>query len=201
MSAAAYPKFDKWSKDRTVRSATEKVIGMITSANTQAQKGYYPFVQFVITPGSKNVTFKTKGMSQNVFNYKLNQSTTKYIECKIDDSGYWDNNEIDVLSAEVNVNINKDSAVCFSKDGTHFSEKEQFHENNLQQLSLDGRNSSNYFIICSNKIDSSSSLPSSAGTVGKCTEEPLYLVEWSRFGNIKKYRYGGKTGKKGWNRQ
>ena len=66
----------------------------------------------------------------------------------------------------------------------------------VTQINLGGRNSDNYLIICS---------PSSSGGMvvigsgsGSCgISKPQYLVEWSRFGNIKKYKWSGSD----WNRQ
>ena len=48
VSAVGYPNFMDWRKDREVRAATEKVASMLTGISTQAQKGYFPFVQFQV---------------------------------------------------------------------------------------------------------------------------------------------------------
>tara|TARA_B100000700_G_scaffold312996_1_gene397394 strand:- start:214 stop:882 length:669 start_codon:yes stop_codon:yes gene_type:complete len=198
VSAAGYPQFSKWSKDREVRAATEKVASMMASANTQSQKGYFPFVQFVVIPGSDKVKFITKGMNQDKLNTNLNQSTSKLIDCNFSTANYW-SKEIESYVAEVKVNIDKTSAVCFSKDGSLFQEKAKFEDKEVQQITLDGRLSSNYFIICSKSSSSGSGSGaiSLLGNVGGCTEKPAYLVEWSRFGNIKKFRMSNK----GWTRQ
>ena len=96
VSAVSYPNFMDWSKDRKVRAAAEKVAIMLSSINTQAQRGSYPFVQFQIKPLSGSVQFRSKGMSQDKMNSKLNQATTKILDCELNDSGYWDNHQVAV---------------------------------------------------------------------------------------------------------
>mgnify|MGYP006058934531 CR=1 FL=1 len=46
VSAAAYPNFSKWKKEREVRSATEKIAGMISNVATQTQRGNFSYSQF-----------------------------------------------------------------------------------------------------------------------------------------------------------
>ena len=128
ISAVGYPNFMDWRKDRVVRAAAEKVATMLTGISTQAQKGYFPFVQFQVVPGNSNVVFTSKGMTQDTMSIKLNQASTKSLDCTIVNSGYWDNHLVDTYTAEVGVNISGSGAVCFSKDGSYFSEKEDFND-------------------------------------------------------------------------
>ena len=210
LSAAGYPQFAKWSKDRKIRTATEKVVNILTSISTQAQKGYFPFVQLEVKSTATMLTFTSKSMAQDTMNDKLNQSATKLLDCKISNAGYWDNNEVEVFSSdELSVQFKNDTgAVCFSKDGSYFSEKGKLEDSSNANLLLDGKNTNNYIIICFKGSGSSGSGQPSSGTgmvgisgagvgTGVCTTTPMYLVEWSRFGNIKKYRKGSG----GWNRQ
>ena len=46
ISAVAYPNFSSWKKEREVRSATEKIAGMISNVATQTQRGYVSYAQF-----------------------------------------------------------------------------------------------------------------------------------------------------------
>ena len=46
LSAAAYPNFQSWKKDRQVRQAVIKVKSLISGINTQVQRGAYTYVQF-----------------------------------------------------------------------------------------------------------------------------------------------------------
>ena len=73
LSAAGYPQFTKWSKDRKIRTATEKVVNILTSISTQAQKGYFPFVQLEVISTNNLLKITSKGMAQDTMNDKLNQ--------------------------------------------------------------------------------------------------------------------------------
>ena len=191
VSAVGYPNFMDWQKERTVRAATEKVATMLTGISTQAQKGYFPFVQFQVTPGLSNVVFTSKGMTQDTMSIKLNQSSTKSLDCTIVNSGYWDNHLVDTYTAEVGVNISGSGAVCFSKDGSYFSEKNKLEDKQVTRISIGGRQSNNYLIICL-KGSSGGGLIIVGGGSGSCAgTKHQYLVEWSRFGNIKKYKWSG----------
>ena len=186
-----------WRKDREVRAAAEKVASMLTGISTQAQKGYFPFVQFQVVPGNSNVVFTTKGMTQDTMSIKLNQASTKSLDCTIVNSGYWDNHLVDKYTAEVGVNISGSGAVCFSKDGSYFSEKNRLEDSQVTNITLAGRTSNNYLIICLPK-SGGSGLVIIGGGSGACgIDKPQYLVEWSRFGNIKKFKWSGSV----WNSQ
>ena len=189
VSAVGYPNFMDWQKERTVRAATEKVATMLTGISTQAQKGYFPFVQFQVTPGLSNVVFTSKGMTQDTMSIKLNQSSTKSLDCTIVNSGYWDNHLVDTYTAEVGVNISGSGAVCFSKDGSYFSEKNKLEDKQVTRISIGGRQSNHYLIICL-KGSSGGGLIIVGGGSGSCAgTKHQYLVEWSRFGNINMYKY------------
>ena len=62
-------------------------------------------------------------------------------------------------------------------------------------VKLDGVDTPNHIILCTLKIAEANG--------GKCPksgaklEKPAYLVKWSRFGNVSKYKWNGS----GWNRQ
>ena len=204
VSAVGYPNFLEWRKDREIRAAAEKVASMLTGISTQAQRGAYPFVQFEVTPSTGSVQFNSKGMLQDTMNSKLNQSNTKILDCKIANSGYWDNDTVDTYTKEVGVHIGTSSAdngaVCFSRDGSFFGEKNKLNDStnsNQINLNLEGRNTNNYLIICpaSSSGGGSMSVGSGSGSCGSL--KPQYLVEWSRFGNIKKFKWSGSA----WTRQ
>ena len=176
---------------------------MLTGISTQAQRGAYPFVQFEVTPSTGSVQFNSKGMLQDTMNSKLNQSNTKILDCKIANSGYWDNHTVDIYTKEVGVHIGTSSAdngaVCFSRDGSFFGEKNKLNDatNSGQiNLNLEGRNTNNYLIICPASSSGGSMLV--GGGSNSCgSSKPQYLVEWSRFGNIKKFKWSGSA----WTRQ
>ena len=197
VSAVGYPNFMDWRKDREVRAAAEKVASMLTGISTQAQKGYFPFVQFQVRLLTGSVQFTSKGMTQDTMSVKLNQASTKRLDCTIVNSGYWDNHLVDIYTAEIGVNISGSGAVCFSKDGSYFSEKNRLEDSQVTSILLGGRNSNNYLIICSPSSSGGGIIIIGSGS-GSCgISKPQYLVEWSRFGNIKKYKWSGSD----WNRQ
>ena len=64
LSATAYPNISSWIKERKVRQAAEKIKNLISSINTQVQRGSYEFVQVrFIEDGS--VTIFTSGIGMN----------------------------------------------------------------------------------------------------------------------------------------
>ncbi len=192
ISAVGYPNFMDWRKDREVRAATEKVAIMLAAVNTQAQRGYFPFVQFYVTPAKGTVKFYSKGMSQNTFSNILNAGNP--LPCSMTNSGYWDNHKIDFFEKNIAVSIDGKGAVCFSKQGSHF--KKEGKINNNINVSLEGRLTSDYIIICTTG--------NATVTGGKCAttqadglDQPAYLVEWTRFGGISKFKWSGSV----WTRQ
>ena len=174
VSAIAYPNFSAWKKDREVRSFTEKVANLYSSMSNSSQRGSYPYVQvyFKFDQG----TFKVygKGMVQDSMTKLLNAGTA--LDCTMVNSGYWTNHEIKIIeSDQVALNINSNSAVCFSQDSSYYK----------TMGNLSGEIS---MIICAKSIAVS----------GKCPVQnnlkqgdQAYLIEWNRFSNITKYRWSG----------
>jgi hypothetical protein len=147
-----------------------------------------------------SVQFTSKGMTQDTMSVKLNQASTKRLDCTIVNSGYWDNHLVDTYTAEVGVNISGSGAVCFSKDGSYFSEKNKLEDTQVTNIILGGSSSNNYLIICSPTSGGGGggSMVIGGSGSGNCAgSDHQYLVEWSRFGNIKKYKWSGSD----WNRQ
>ena len=188
VSAVGYPKFTSWKKDREIRYAAEKVANLLTSISTQAHRGSYPFVQFYIKPSGSKVEFITKGQTPEKYNTILNDG--KKPECSTDASGVFDNNEFDKYDSEdekIFVQIVKIGTVCFSQNGTYFKKGGRMFTN--LNVSIEGRLSDNYVIICSkNSVGKTNKCPT---TKGDGLEKPAYLVEWSRFGNISKFKWSG----------
>ena len=150
---------------------------MLTRISTQAQKGYFPFVQFQVTPGLSNVVFTSKGMTQDTMSIKLNQSSTKSLDCTIVNSGYWDNHLVDTYTAEVGVNISGSGAVCFSKDGSYFSEKNKLEDKQVTRISIGGRQSNNYLIICLKGLEYSGPLVYGTTQKWQNLSQPSWMVK------------------------
>ena len=170
----------------------EKAATMLSSVNTLSQRGNYPFVQFRVTPnGTTSTKFISKGMDATSLSIKLNNAQT--IECNTSSGSYWDNNQVDETTKKISTHISKDGAVCFSKDGSYFKANGTL-KNNLN-VTVENRSTNQYLILCTT---------SNASNGGKCPldqggglEKPAYLVEWTRFGNISKFKWSGSD----WTRQ
>ena len=158
---------------------TEKVANLYSSMSNSSQRGSYPYVQvyFKFDQG----TFKVygKGMVQDSMTKLLNAGTA--LNCSMVNSGYWTNHEIKIIeSDEVALNINANSAVCFSQDGSYYKTKGK----------LSGENT---MIICAKSLAVlSGSCPTTgqAGLTVNGVAQQAYLIEWNRFSNIVKKRWG-----------
>jgi prepilin-type N-terminal cleavage/methylation domain len=174
VSAVGYPNFMEWSEDRKVRKASEQIASMLTNINTQLQRGNFQYVQFQILPKGNSTTIKTKGIYQDTYSTKINSGG---IQCSNDDS-YWDETVQEIV-IDTQIHNDKEGAVCFSKDGTKFLQTGSLQ--NQFRIKINGEDQKDYVVVCgkSNSCDVS-------GTLVK----PSYLVLWSRFGTITKYKRG-----------
>ena len=177
ISAVGYPNFLSWSKDREVRQASEKLANSITSINTQTQRGTYSFTQLLIVPSSSGVIFKTKGKNKKSFSDLVNAGTP--VTCDTTSSAFWDNHQIKIDNIEeVYVHFSNASAICFSKNADYYLETGDIAG---QATVVDDANVDidNYIIICGSNSD--------------CDTEPAkpaYMVVWSQFGNVSRFKYG-----------
>ena len=97
LSAAAYPNFQSWQKDRKVRQAAIKVKSLISGINTQVQRGAYTYVQFEIKPEDDSITFNTRGLSAGQVGMMKTKNplwevgASNSAKCVIDDmdANYW----------------------------------------------------------------------------------------------------------------
>ena len=119
VSAVGYPNFMDWRKDREIRGSMEKVSSMLRSINTQAQRGNYAVVQFMVKPSGTSTEFFSKGMSKSTESTIAN-SSGQNVTCQIVNSGYWTNHQVEYSKYDVSTNINNNGAVCFSKDTRYF---------------------------------------------------------------------------------
>jgi len=195
VSAVAYPNFSSWSKDRDVRKGAERVSTMLSTITASVQRGNYSFVQFMIIPqGSNETTFHTRGLQRKGYTRLLkkrnSQNTQIICSLKNDDwkSNLGGNPEIQKITVKgVVTHLTSTSSVCFSKNAAHYSTSSGLSQRNL----IFEKNDHNRFIIVCN-----SDLAKTNG--GKCPlkkssglTKPAYLIEWSRFGQIQKYKFNG----------
>ncbi len=185
LSAAVYPNFSSWIKDRKVKQATEEIKNLISSINTQVQRGSYELVQVrFIEDGS--VTIFTSGIGMiSLASKKKDDERYKNenTRCNIDND-YWDDLGSDgeaprqvgqFISDEIVINFASDTAaVCFSKDGSYFGESGIesplnicLRTNTVFKCSVnsDGEPDMDLLLPCKNA-------------------KYIYRIRWSRFGSV-----------------
>ena len=184
LSAAVYPNFSSWIKDRKVKQATEEIKNLISSINTQVQRGSYELVQVrFIEDGS--VTIFTSGIGMiSLASKKKDDERYKNenTRCNID-TDYWDdlgsNDESprqvgQFISDEIVINFTSDTAaVCFTKDGSYFGESGIESPLNICLRA-------NTVFKCS---VNSNGEPYTAGTLEKIRDY-IYRIKWTRFGSV-----------------
>ena len=215
ISGVAYPSFSKWSTERKVRAATEKVASMISNIATQTQRGNLAYSQLMVlaVPNQSSI-FVTKGMGDKNFKNKLEQGQ---INCPVSPTGYWDNfgkptkniqglnfseyyeffNPEDKVIGEskIAVHFSLPSAICFGKGGNYYKATNALSKVSNTNVVIEGSSTPNYIIICTYKNAQKNG--NKCPTRGKALEKPAYLVKWSRFGNVSKFKWNGSD----WNRQ
>ena len=215
ISAVAFPSFSKWSTERKVRTATEKVASMISNIATQTQRGNLAYSQLmVLAVPQQSSIFVTKGMGDKNFKDKLEKGQ---INCPVSPTGYWDNfgkptkniqglnfseyyeffNPEDKVIGEskIAVHFTLPSAICFGKGGNYYKATNALSKVSNTNVVIEGSSTPNYIIICTYKNAQKNG--NKCPTRGKALEKPAYLVKWSRFGNVSKFKWSGSD----WNRQ
>ena len=174
ITAAGIPNFLTWSADRSVRNASENTAALITTLNTQTQRGVYPFTQILITPQNDTIRVQARGKNRRSINTWINDGNN--LTCETTD-GYWDDIVSELTFEEVVVHLENENAICFSKDASNYSVTAGI---NLNTPLITGDNISinNYLIFCSSDDDCDIT-----------PQRPAYMVVWSRFGNVSKFKY------------
>ena len=182
LSAAVYPNFSSWMKDRTVRQAAETIKNLISSINTQVQRGSYELVQVrFIEDGSLTVFTSGMGMisaalkKKDTVDVRYKNENTR---CNIDND-YWDDLGSDgespqevgqFISDEIVINFASDTAaVCFSKDGSYFKQS--------------GIESPLNICLRTNTVFKCS-VNSNGDPLEEKVRDYIYRIKWSRFGSV-----------------
>tara|TARA_B100001057_G_C22726723_1_gene902022 strand:+ start:458 stop:1168 length:711 start_codon:yes stop_codon:yes gene_type:complete len=197
ISAIGIPNFNSWNKDRVVRAEAERVRDIVTSVNSQVQRGLYGFGQFQVDVEGSNVSFSTNGMLMANIATRVFRDGSDLCLSGDPAEDYWDHFGVDRQNAEVRfyqtdeVKVDVlNGVVCFSKDGSLFSGGLDFGDNTDVVETI---------FICSRDIDTCQNpegddeelFGTEAG--GDQPEEAdddddggvIYVVSWSRFGNVK----------------
>ena len=186
ISAAAYPSFSSWRKEREVRGAAIEIKNLFTNINSQVQRGMYAFVQVEVVEDSTNqiLTITSKGMHLNTMLQRARNedgwTTSMDIRCSStqpwDDEGSPTNRRLEVSQLvydEITTNFtgsDLQGTVCFSKDGTYYSYSEP--------LEIDS-----FFYICGRSPTNTSCNVSGAG-VPDAGLDNVFAINWSRFGEV-----------------
>ncbi|MDC1163001.1 prepilin-type N-terminal cleavage/methylation domain-containing protein [Candidatus Pelagibacter sp.] len=206
LSAVAYPNFSEWRKDRETRSAVVKIKSLIEGINAQVQRGQYAFVQVDVkegelVSGDDGLIVTSKGMKPKTLATLLNTGGSDWWvkpneRCNNVDQAYWDEDPdpdrdqiIDLDKIEVRQIVldnvattwrDKKGAVCFGKNDQWYSGNGELVSSSGGDLSVDS-----YLFIC-NRSRTRSQCDIDNDTGEPTTEHDyLYVIEWSRFGNIK----------------
>ena len=177
IAAAGIPSFLNWSADRKVRKANDQIAGLITRLNTQTQRGVYPFTQLLITPQDQGLSIQGRGKNKSSINTLVNAGND--LTCEINDPTYWDEVVSTFTINDIFVHFANDSAVCFSKNADNYLVEGDITDNNLNPLETNETNNIvNYLIVCNSENDCDTE-----------PEMPAYMMVWSRFGNVSKFKY------------
>ena len=95
ISAAAYPNFSSWSKERKTRLAAVKIIDLITGINLQVKRGFYAYVQVHFEDNGEELIVTSKGMNIDNLSSRINNSgsdwnTEPTSRCDTTTTDYWD---------------------------------------------------------------------------------------------------------------
>ncbi|MDA7752045.1 prepilin-type N-terminal cleavage/methylation domain-containing protein [Candidatus Pelagibacter sp.] len=203
LSAVAYPNFSEWRKDRETRSAVVKIKSLIEGINSQVQRGQYAFVQ-VDVEEDDGLIVTSKGMKPKTLATLLNNGesgwwVTPNERCNIvdkADEAYWDedpdpdrNQIIDLDKIEVRQIVLDNVATTWRDDvgAVCFGKNDQWYSGNGELVSSSGDDVivDSYLFIC-NRSNTRSQCDIDNVTGEPTTEhDHLYVIEWSRFGNIK----------------
>jgi len=185
ITAIGFQPFQKWRSDRKVRNEALKISSLIKDIYSQVQRGHYAFVQFSVDEDS----IVTNGMGMEKFTIKVrnkydvdgnptefhNFGTRCSSDLEWDDEGI-SSNKLTVNNMEISEDIvlsvpgssdsDVEGAVCFSKDGSYYSASGAF-------LTRSGESETAIEEIY----------------ISDGSEENLFSVKWTRFGNITLYKY------------
>ena len=206
LSAVAYPNFSDWRKDRETRNSVVKIKSLIEGINAQVQRGQYAFVQVDVEEGrlineDDGLIVTSKGMKPKTLATFLNNGESDWWKkpderCKKNVGEYWDedpdpdrNQIIDLDKIEVRQIVldnvattwrDEIGAVCFGKNDQWYSGNGELVSSSGDDVIVDS-----YLFIC-NRSNTRSQCDIDNVTGEPTTEhDHLYVIEWSRFGNIK----------------
>ena len=204
ISAAAYPNFSKWSKERKVRYGTEKLLRVLKDIKVQTDRSTFAYVQVLFTNDENELTIETKGMTMQTLATKMNNgadewNTSPGTRCDTGptaegEDAYWDTDRdstsIEIKNAvytetisEITSNI-RSGAICFARNGKFFEASGDVEIDNSSVpygfILICQRDSRNSFcpVEYQDLTDTKPDLPVPSNT------EFLRTINWTRFGEF-----------------
>ena len=178
LSVAGIPNYITWSTDRQVRKVNDQIAGLITRLNTQTQRGVFPYTQLRITPQIDNSILVTaSGKTKKSILKGLSESPQILLTCDMNKDAYWDKTLSTFTLENIFVHVQNKSGVCFSKNADNYKTKGDIKKNTALYTD-DKVEIKNYLIFCH-----------TSNNCGPEPKTPAYMVVWSRFGNVTKFKY------------
>ena len=181
LSVAGIPNYITWSTDRQVRKVNDQIAGLITRLNTQTQRGVFPYTQLRITPQIDNSILVTaRGKTKRSIQAGLREATPIPLTCDMNSDTYWNETLSTFTLENIFVHVQGQNGVCFSKNADDYDTIGAITNNVILNSVGDDNNAdiTNYLIFCRTSLN-----------CGTAPATPAYMVVWSRFGNVTKFKY------------
>ena len=204
VSAVGYPRLDAWVSKNRVKSEAEKIASLFASVTSQVERGYYPYAMIEFESGTFPTVIKAQGVSQNAFTKRIRKIGATPIACTQSDFLGWNlpagsaNKEWQLIGshtmhedtfidklAKKNVG-GSGGTICFSKGGQYFKPPTGLGYKLFDGETDQNKATTNYITICHNNT---SNCDTTTGSFDTAKKFDAYLVRYSRFGIITKYRY------------
>ena len=202
VSLVGYPRLDAWVSKNRVKAEAEKITSLFASVTSQVERGYYPYAMIEFESGSPTV-IKAKGVSQNSFNQRIKEIGAAPIACARSDFDGWDLaagsagkewQEIGRHTMHEDIYLDKltqatgstNKTICFSKGGKYFKPPSGLGYKLFDGETDNNKSTTNYVTICH---DNSSACDTANNSFDLEKKYDAYLVRYSRFGLITKYRW------------
>ena len=205
ISAAAYPNFSSWSKERKTRLASVKITDLIAGINLQAKRGLYAYVQVHFEDNGEELIVTSKGMNIDNLSSRINDSSSKWNtvssdRCLMEDTDssgevYW-NDVAPSEKSEVRQIILDDVAttfegevgvVCFSKSGNYFNATFPVGEPDDEIFICTRTTSSSNCTINSDREPNEENVYAEK-------KKFLFSIGWTRFGDVSLEKWSQKMG-------
>mgnify|MGYP001172000834 CR=1 FL=1 len=203
IAAIGFPDFMKWQRDRELRAQQEKIANLFTTATTQVERGAYPYVRIEFVKGTSPAQITVKGIGRNTLSKKINSKNDP--TCSVTDFTQTATYQVDditshTLNAKTHiptlapspssgaVSVGSGGAICFSKGSKYFNQVGAADKQGNIIFDKSTGAPKNYYVTVCHVNDNKCS----AVTGNFSDNYPAYLIRYSRFGLITKYKWNSK---------